>query len=158
MIRNVQVEMSWLTLVRLVVITASLVTERRFVAPTGRLSFSMRLLDCFGDIPILGKMFFLYGVLDSLDTQDLIFWTKNSGIKYILHTFATTFARSEFFCALELWEAKCLQNHFPAKLQALSCASFTSAVCVFEQRSFENIWNKLFSPCHYMPIFFKRIM
>ena len=64
MIRNVQVEMSWLTLVRLVVITASLVTERRFVAPTGRLSFSMRLLDCIGNIciyiyhSILGKMFF----------------------------------------------------------------------------------------------------
>ena len=110
--------------------------------------------------PSLGRcvffLLFLYGVLDSLDTQDLIFWTKNSGIKYILHTFATTFARSEFFRALELWEAKCLQNHFLAKLQALPFASFTSAVCVFEQRSFENIWNKLFSPCHYLPIFLKK--
>lgn len=93
MIRNVQVEMSWLTLVRLVVITASLVTERRFVAPTGRLSFSMRLLDCIGK----------WGGFWTVWTpKKLIFWTKNSGIRYILHTFATTFAGSEVFCGLEL--------------------------------------------------------
>ena len=34
--------------------------------------------------------------------KKLIFWTKNSGIRYILHTFATTFAGSEVFCGLEL--------------------------------------------------------
>ena len=93
MIRNVQVEMSWLTLVRLVVITASLVTERRFVAPTGRLSFSMRLLDCIGKWG---------GFWTVWKPKKLIFWTKNSGIRYILHTFATTFAGSEVFCGLEL--------------------------------------------------------
>ena len=139
MIRNVQVEMNWLTLVRLVVITASLVTERRFVAPTGRLSFSMRLLDCIGNISLHPREDFFFcmvggRVLDCLDTQDLILSdsTQESGISCI-------------HLPLHSQEV----NSFAARTAPRTFleASFTKRVTVvFEQGSNLFVWPSVPSP------------